>query len=133
MYDADSLGLLSAILISPGMTFAGVGGFDVPTVTSPVIVGQTGLGWSFTITNTSTNPNDADTVQVLTSDNIFFTQPVVFRAGWNLPGTKARAANTVTISPLTATGGQEPHVPALALPVAATGNPNKSIYSGVQM
>jgi hypothetical protein len=51
-------------MMSPGQSFAGVGGSDVPTVPSPVIVGQTGVDFSFTITNQSTNPNDVNKIEV---------------------------------------------------------------------
>ena len=96
-----ALALISGIfLMSPGLTFAGVGGSDVPTVTSPVTVGQTGLGWSFTITNTSTTPNDVDNVQVLTTNNIFFITTCGTAAGDGIcPAGSREAANTITISP----------------------------------
>jgi hypothetical protein len=57
-------------MMSPGQTFAGIGGSDVPTVPSPVIVGQTGVDFSFTITNQSTNPNDVHNVEI---KRFFFT------------------------------------------------------------
>ena len=61
---------LMLVFMTAGMAVAGVGGSDVPTVVSPVIVGQTGVPFSFTITNQSTTPNDVNTVTVT---DIYFT------------------------------------------------------------
>ena len=126
-----ALALISGIfLMSPGLTFAGIGGSDVPTVTSPVTVGQTGLPWSFTITNTSTTPNDVHNVQVLTANNIFFTTTCGTAAGdGNCPAGSQEAANTITISPLTGTGQAGTACAGVSFTVAATGNPNEYLFT----
>ena len=58
------------VFMTAGMAFAGVGGGDVPTVPVNVTVGQTGVPFSFTIANSSTSPNDVNTVTVT---DIYFT------------------------------------------------------------
>ena len=96
-----ALALASGIfLMSPRVTFAGIGGSDVPTVTSPVTVGQTAMGWSFTITNTSTTPNDVDNIQVLNASNIFFTTTCGTSAfsGQPCPDALKESANTIAIT-----------------------------------
>ena len=118
--------ILGLFLLSPGLTFAGVGGGDVPTVTSPIEVGQTGLGWSFTITNLSTTPNDLNNVRVQTADNIFFTTTCGIASSDGVcPAGSREAANTITISPLTGTGQAGTACQGVSFTVAATGNPNE--------
>jgi hypothetical protein len=65
------LALISlCFMISPGQSFAGVGGSDVPGVPSNVIVGQTGVDFSFTVTNNSDLQNITHKVR---ASNFLFT------------------------------------------------------------
>ncbi len=122
--------LAGIFLLSPGLTFAGVGGGDVPTVTSPISIGQTGLGWSFTITNLSTTPNDVDNVQISTNNNIFFTTTCGIPSPDGIcPVAQREAANTIAISPLTATGQAGTACAGVNFTVAATGNPNEYVFT----
>ena len=122
--------ILGIFLMSPGLTFAGVGGADVPTVTSPVTVGQTGLSWSFTITNLSTTPNDVDNVQVLSPNNIFFTTTCGIASPDGIcPAGSREAPNTITISPLTGTGLAGTACAGVSFTVAATANPNEYVFT----
>jgi hypothetical protein len=126
---------LVMVFVTAGMAFAGVGGSDVPTVGSPIAVGQTGLNWSFTITNQSSTPNDVDTIQV--TDAITANTGIYFTTTCGSSGTPAlpcpggaqEAPNTITINPLIATGQAGTACAGVTFTVAPTANPNEYSFT----
>jgi len=58
-------------LLSPGLSFAEVYSSDVPTATSPISVGQTGLNWSFTITNPTGGQGEDPYIGIVGNDIAF--------------------------------------------------------------
>ena len=122
-----ALAIIAVIfLLSPGLTFAGVGASDTPTVTSPVAVGQTGLPWSFTIENAATGTETADTMEI---QSIFFITACGSAAtpGICLPGDQEvppPPGDRITInSPATGEAGTA--CAGKSFTVTSTGNPNE--------
>ncbi len=110
-------------MMSPGQSFAGIGGSDVPTVPSPVVVGQTGVPFAFTIINGSTTPNDVNNVKVFT---FFFTTACGSTVNPTIPCPAGQTeTNVIVISPLTATGQAGTACAGKTFTVAATGNPSE--------
>ena len=111
-------------LLSPGLTFAGVGASDTPTVPATVSVGQNGVGgWSFTIENASTTGNSTHSMEI--TSMFFITAcgssgvPGVCLAGDQEP------PNEITInSPATGIGVGGACV-GRTFTVTATANPNE--------
>jgi hypothetical protein len=95
----------------------------VPTVPSPVVVGQTGVPFSFTIINRSTTPNDVNNVKVFT---FFFTTACGSTVNPTIPCPAGQTeTNVIVISPLTATGEAGTACAGKTFTVAATGNPSE--------
>jgi hypothetical protein len=126
---------LVMVFVTAGMAFAGVGGSDVPTVTSPVVVGQTGLNWSFEITNQSSTPNDVNTMQITdaitANTGIYFTTTCgsALTPALPCPGGAQEAPNTITINPLIATGGAGTACAGVTFTVAPTAVPNEYSFT----
>jgi len=120
-------------LMGAGQAFAGVGGSDVPTVPSPLDVGQTGIPFSFTITNQSTTPNNVHDVEVTSVNAIFFTTTCGSSLTPGIPclAGDQEAANTIVINPLTATGSAGTACAGITFSVAATANPNEYVFTPV--
>jgi hypothetical protein len=100
-----ALAIIAGIfLLSPGLTFAGVQGGAGPTVqTHSVKVGQTGLDWTFDITNTSKGDNASHPIRVT---NILLTTA----CGVGSPDPNGHcpdpeAINTIEVSPTTGRKG----------------------------
>ncbi len=120
----------AVVFMTAGAAFAGVGGSDVPTVPGHVDLGETGIPFSFTITNQSTNPNDVNNVQAL-DGFIFFTTTCGFSGSPALscPVGAQEAPNTITISPLTATGQAGTACAGITFTVSQTANPNEYLFT----
>ncbi len=116
--------------VSAGQAMAGVGGSDVPTVPGHVDLGETGVPFSFTIKNLSTNPNDVNNVQAL-DGFIFFTTTCGFSGSPALacPVGAQEAPNTIEISPLTATGQAGTACAGITFTVSQTANPNEYLFT----
>ena len=116
-------------LMNFGMSFAGVGGSVVPTVShngEEVQVGES-YDWSFTITNTSTSPNDTHRVKVLANDGgIFFTTACgVPDPSGKCPDDQRESPDTITINSLSATGHTGTACEGINFTVSPTGIPNE--------
>jgi len=122
--------LISTMLfLAPAIALAGVGGSDVPTVVGPVQVGGT-YNWSFTVTNTSTTPNDVHNIQVQTVNNIFFTTTCGTPDPSGIcPPAQQEAANTITITPLTGVGQAGTACAGINFTVASTATPNEYVFT----
>jgi len=123
-----ALAIIAGIfLLSPGLTLAGVGASDTPTVTTPVTVGQTGVGgWSFTIENAATTGNETHSMEI--TSMFFITSCGSSGVPGNcLPGDQ-EPANRITIdSPATGEAGTA--CAGVTFTVAATGNPNEYSFT----